>query len=149
MLLGWWFDCAATKIRVPRANWTTPSQVSTLEPLLELCWDSLWCPPNHISLSFPIWGSCTWFMNLKIHIFGMKMSWFLCRFIELYWSGNGSFSFLAICADEERSNSWQKPFQFSQLFVTSSLALCHLRNDRTSTCRERILPLLDTCPCSN
>ena len=56
-------------------------------------------------------------------------------FHELYWSGNGSFSFLVVCAEEERNNSWQKPFQLSQLSVTSSLALCHLRNDRTSACR--------------
>ena len=70
-------------------------------------------------------------------------------FHELYWSGNGSYSFLAMCAEEERNNSWQKPFQLSQLFVTSSLALCHLRTDETSACRERILPLLDTCLCSD
>ena len=70
-------------------------------------------------------------------------------FHELYWFGNGSFSFLAMYAEEERNNSWQKPFQLSQLLVTSSLALCHLRIDGTSAFRERILPLLDTCPCSD
>ena len=40
-----------------RADWTTPSQVSTLEPSLGTLLGSPWCPPNHISLSFPIWGS--------------------------------------------------------------------------------------------
>ena len=70
-------------------------------------------------------------------------------FHEVYWSSNGSFSFLVVCAEEERNNSWQKPFQLSQLSVTSYLALCHLRTDGTSACRERILPLLDTCPCSD
>ena len=63
-----------------RADWTTPSQVSSLEPLLGTLLGSLWCPPNHISLSFPIWGSCAWFMNLRIHIFSMKMSWFFVVF---------------------------------------------------------------------
>ena len=67
-------------------------------------------------------------------------------FHELYWSGHGSFGLLTVYAKEERSNNWQKLFQLSQLSVTSSLALCHLRNDGTSTCRERILSLLDTCP---
>ena len=57
-------------------DWTTPSLVSTLEPLLRTLLGSPWCPPNHMSLSFPIWGSCAWFMNLRIHIFSMKMSWF-------------------------------------------------------------------------
>ena len=60
----------------PMADWTAPNQVSTLEPLLGTLLGSLWCPPNHNSLSFPIWGSCAWFMNLRIHIFSMKMSWF-------------------------------------------------------------------------
>ena len=64
-------------------------------------------------------------------------------FHELYWSCNGSFSFLVVCAEEERNNSWHKPFQLSQLSVTSSLALCHLRNDRTSACGERIHLLVD------
>ena len=73
----------------------------------------------------------------------------LVSFHELYWSCNGSFSFLAACAEEERSNGWQKPFQLSQLSVTSFLALCHLRTDGTSACRGRILPLLDTRPCSD
>ena len=67
-------------------------------------------------------------------------------FHELHWSGHGSFGFLTVCAEEERSNSWQKLFQLSQLSVTSSLALCHLGNDETSACRERIHPLVDTCP---
>ena len=57
-------------------DWTTPSLVSTLEPLLRTLLGSPWCPPNHMSLSFPIWGSYAWFMNLRIHIFSMKMSWF-------------------------------------------------------------------------
>ena len=73
----------------------------------------------------------------------------LVSFHELYQSSNGSFSFLAACAEEERNNCWQKPFQLSQLSVTLFLALCHLRIDGTSVCRERILPLLDTCPCSD
>ena len=67
-------------------------------------------------------------------------------FHELYWSGHGSFGLLIVCAEEERNNSWHKLFQLSQLFVISSLALYHLRNDGTSAaCRERILPLLDPC----
>ena len=70
----------------------------------------------------------------------------LMSFHELYWSCNGS---LATCVEEERSNDWQKPFQLSQLSVTSFLALCHLRTDGTSACRRMILPLLDTCPCSD
>ena len=70
-------------------------------------------------------------------------------FHELHWSGHGSFGFLTVCAEEERSNSWQKLFQLSQLSVTSSLALCHLGNDETSACRERIHPLVDTCPFFN
>ena len=73
----------------------------------------------------------------------------LVSFHKLYKSCNGSFSFLAVCAEEERNNSWQKPFQLSQLSVISFLVLCHLRTDGTSACRERILPLLDTCPCSD
>ena len=81
--------------------------------------------------------------------FWYKNELIFVSFHELYWFGNGSFSFLAMCAEEERNNSWQKPFQLSQLSVTSSLALCHLRTDGTSAFRERILPLLDTCPCSD
>ena len=73
----------------------------------------------------------------------------LVSFHELYKSCNGSFSFLAVCTEEERNNSCQKPFQLSQLSITSFLVLCHLRIDGTSACRERILPLLDTCPCSD
>ena len=70
-------------------------------------------------------------------------------FHELHWSVHGSFGFLTLCAEEERSNSWQKLFQLSQLSVTSSLTLCHLRNDETSTCREMIHPLVDMCPFSD
>ena len=46
----------------------------------------------------------------------------LVSFHKLYKSYNGSFSFLAVCAEEERNNSWQKPFQLSQLSITSFLA---------------------------
>ena len=60
----------------PMVDWTTQSQVTTLEPLLGTLLGSPWCPPNRISLNFPIWGSYAWFMNQRIHIFSMKMSWF-------------------------------------------------------------------------
>ena len=82
--------------------------------------------------------------------FWLENELILVSFHELYWSCNGSFSFLAACAEEERNKSWQKPFQLSQLSqlsVTSFLALCYLKTDGTSAYRERILPLLDTCPC--
>ena len=39
------------KLELPRANQITPSQVSTLEPLLGTLLGSPWCPPNHTSSS--------------------------------------------------------------------------------------------------
>ena len=121
-----------------RVDWTTPSQVSTLEPLLGTLLGSPWCPPNHISLSFPIWDSYAWFMNQRIHIFSMKMSWY---YVVLGASKVCSW-FLTSWVGEERSDSWLK---LSQLSVTSPSVLCHLRNDGISACRERIHPLVDTC----
>ena len=81
--------------------------------------------------------------------FGYENELIFVSFHELYWYGHGSFGLLIVCAEEERNNSWHKLFQLSQLSVTSSLALCHLRNNGTSACRERILPLLDKCPFSD
>ena len=64
------------ELELPRAGCVTPSQVSTWSPVLGILLGSLWCPPNHISLSFPIWGSCVWYMNQRIHVFSIKMNWF-------------------------------------------------------------------------
>ena len=67
-------------------------------------------------------------------------------FQELQRSDHGCSRFLTNWVGEERSDSWLK---LSQLSITSTLALCHLRNDRTSTCGGRIHPLVDTCPFSD
>ena len=62
---------------LPRADYITLKPGDNLEALCwELCWRSLWCPPNHISLNFLIWGSCAWSMNQRVHILGMIMNWF-------------------------------------------------------------------------
>ena len=104
----------------PRTDWT-PSQVSTLEPLLGTLLGSLWCPPNHISLNFPIWGSCAWFMNQRIHVFSMKIDWF-----QVVSGALMVWAWLLLVLDwmggEERSDNWLKLFSFlshpSQLYVT-------------------------------
>ena len=67
-------------------------------------------------------------------------------FQELQSSDHGCSWFLTSWVGEERSDSWLK---LSQLFVTSPSALCHLRNDGTSACGERIHPLVDTSPFSD
>ena len=70
----------------------------------------------------------------------------MCRFMSFTGLVMAALVSLTECAERERSNSWQK---LSQLSVTSFLALCHLRNGGTSACRERIHPLVDTCPFSD
>ena len=122
----------------PRADWTTLSQVSTLEPLLGTLLGSPWCPPNHISLSFPIWGSCAWFMNLRIQIFSMKMSWFYVVFRSFRGLIMAALGFWLFGLEKkEVTVGWIFPSFLShqlQLYVT---------------CGERIHPLVDTCPFSD
>ena len=105
----------------PMADWTTPSQVSTLEPLLGILLGSPWCPLNHISLNFPIWGSCAWFMNQRIHVFSMKIDWF-----QVVSGALMAWAWLLLVLDwmggEERSDSWLKLPNFLshqfQIYVT-------------------------------
>ena len=105
--------------KFPRVDWTTPSQVSTLEPFLGTLLGSLWCPSNHISLNFSIWGSCAWFMNQKIHVFSMKIDWFQVASRALRAL---SWLFLTRWAGEERKDSRLKLPSFLshqfQLYVT-------------------------------
>ena len=116
---------------LPRANCITPSQGSILEPLLGTLLGSPWCPPNHISLSFPIWGSCAWSMNRRIHVFSMKINWFqvvsgalmawswlLLVFHWMGWSlekkkGTAGWSFLAFCHITFNFMSHEKWWNFS------------------------------------
>ena len=122
----------------PRTDWTTPSQVSTLEPLLGTLLGSPWCPLNHIFLSFPIWGSCAWFMNLRIQIFIMKMSWFYVVFRSFRGLIMAALDFWLVGLEKkEVTVGWIFPNFLShqlQLYVT---------------CGERIHPLVDTCPFSD
>ena len=107
------------ELELPRAGYVTPSQVSTLEPLLGTLLGSPWCPPNHISLSFPIWGSFAWSMNQRIHVFSMKINWF-----HVVSGALRALSWLLLTgwAGEERKDRWLKlpsflSYQF-QLYVT-------------------------------
>ena len=125
----------------PRTDWTTPSQVSTLEPLLGTLLGSPWCPLNHIFLSFPIWGSCAWFMNLRIQIFIMKMSWFYVVFRSFRGLIMAALDFWLVGLEKkEVTIGWSFPS-----FLSHHLALCHLRNYGISAFGERIHPLVDTC----
>ena len=63
-------------------------------------------------------------------------------FQELQRSDHGCSRFLTNWVGEERSDSWLK---LSQLSITSTLALCHLRNDGTLACGEMIHLLVDMC----
>ena len=130
------------KSELPRADCFTPSQVSTLEPLLGTLLGSLWCPPNHISLNFPIWGSCAWFMNPRIHVFSMKMNGF-----QVVSGALMAWSWLLLVFDwmDWRRKKGQL-VEASQLSVTSPSALCHMRNDGILACEGRVYPLMDTCP---
>ena len=100
---------------LPRADWITPSQVSTLEPLLGTLLGSPWCSPNHISLSFPIWSSYAWSINQRIHVFSMKMNWFqVVSRVLMAWS----WLLLVLDWMGWRRKKWQLA-KASQLSVTS------------------------------
>ena len=120
--------------KFPRADCITPSQVSNLEPLLGTLLGSPWCPPNHIFLSFLIWGSCAWPMNQRMHVFSMKMNRF-----QVVSGALMAWSQLLLIFDQmgQRRKKGQL-VETSQLSVTSTLALCHMRNDRISTCGGRV-----------
>ena len=103
------------ELEFPGANWITSSQVSTLEPLLGTLLGSHWCSPNHISLSFPIWGLCVWSMNQRMHVFSMKMNWFqVVSRVLMAWS----WLLLVLDWMGWRRKKWQLA-KASQLSVTS------------------------------
>ena len=81
-------------------------------------------------------------MNLRIHIFSIKMSWFY-----VVSGASEVWSWLLLIFDwlGWRRKKWQLVKAFP-LSVTSTSALCHLRNDGTSAIGGRIHPLMDTCP---
>ena len=109
---------------LPRADCITPSQVSILELLLGTLLGYPWCPPNHIFLSFPIWGTCAWFMNQRIHVFSVKINWF-----QVVSRALMAWAWLLLVLDqmggEERSDSWLKLPSFLshhfQLYVTREM----------------------------
>ena len=92
---------------------------------------------------FPHLGFMCLVHELENTYFQYENELILCRFMSFTGLFMAALVSLTERAEGERSNSWQKLSQLSQLSVTSSLALCHLRNDGTSACRERIHPLVD------
>ena len=95
--------------------------MSTLEPLLGTLLGSLWCPLNHISLSFPIWVHVLspWTREYTFLVW----KWIDFKFFqELWWPGHGCSWFLTEWVREERSDSWLKLSSFLshhfQLYIT-------------------------------
>ena len=137
-------DMLQLESEFPRADWTTPSQVSTLEPLLRTLLGSPLVPSKQHFPKFPHLGFMCLVHEPENTYFSMKMSWFcVVSGASLVWSWQ--LWFLDWMSWRRKKLQLAEAFPTFPTFVTSPSALCHFRDDGISACGGRIHPLVDTC----